>query len=281
MKNLKIILALCSVILVTACGEKSDGNQNSNSNKEQVATKDEIEKFSNMGFCMGSVTKGMSDGVELKDIANKYIKEIGTVNEKRAIGATYGKLIDECSAKIATKKDWASVQESNEAHLACISNAIPNELDRAFMINFVKGYVRIASDSTVDQKKMTISMVCADVPKSTESISNTGKTDAVATENGKFKSKNFTIVFSCEDSTGAGINLSLSQQLMSTLIQDPNAYSSVMSSSTYMQYCKPQSINMTNLDLLNNGELVKQINGKEFILIKQGPTATFGVIGSM
>jgi hypothetical protein len=164
------------IFLLTACGEKTDGNQNSlnsdkensASNKEQPATKAEIEKFGNMGFCMGSVTKGMSDGVELKDIATKHILEIGAIDKKRAIGSTYGKVIDECVKKIAAKKDWASVQESNDANAACISNAIPNELDRAFMLNFVKGYVRIASDSSIDQKKMTISIVCADIPATTE-----------------------------------------------------------------------------------------------------------------
>ena len=95
----------------------------------------------------------------------------------------------------------------------------------------------------------------------------------------KFNSKSFMIVFACEDQYGAGIDTQLSQQLISALQQGPGFFSSVMSSSTYMKYCKPYSLNMTNLELLNNGTLASRSDGKEYILIKQGPKTTFGVIG--
>ena len=97
--------------------------------------------------------------------------------------------------------------------------------------------------------------------------------------NQKFSSKSFMIVFACEDSNGSGIDIGLSQTLMSTLQNNSSAFSSVMTTSTYMKYCKPYSLNMTNLELLKNGTLYGQADGKEYILIKQGPTATFGVIG--
>ena len=97
--------------------------------------------------------------------------------------------------------------------------------------------------------------------------------------NQKFSSKSFMIVFACEDSNGSGIDIGLSQTLMSTLQNNSSAFSSVMTTSTYMKYCKPYSLNMTNLELLKNGTLYGQSDGKEYILIKQGPTATFGVIG--
>lgn len=94
-----------------------------------------------------------------------------------------------------------------------------------------------------------------------------------------FSSQRYTIVFSCEDSYAAGRDAALADNVMAALEQGPAVYSAVISDSTYAKYCRPTSINMTNLSLLKNGTLHSRNNGAEYILIKQGNTATFGVVG--
>lgn len=94
-----------------------------------------------------------------------------------------------------------------------------------------------------------------------------------------FSSQRYTIVFSCEDSYAAGRDSILADNVMAALEQGPAVYSAVISNSTYATYCKPTNINMTNLSLLKNGTLHSRNNGAEYILIKQGNTATFGVVG--
>lgn len=100
-----------------------------------------------------------------------------------------------------------------------------------------------------------------------------------ATNTYGFGSRSYTIVFSCEDSYGAGRDSALAENLISALQQGGGYFSSMMSTSTFMTYCKPATVNMTNLSLLKNGRLFSKSNGVEYILIKQGNTATFGVIG--
>ena len=94
-----------------------------------------------------------------------------------------------------------------------------------------------------------------------------------------FGSQRYTIVFSCEDSYAAGRDAALADNLISALEQGAGVFSRVMSNSTYATYCRPANINMTNLSLLKNGTLHSRNNGVEYILIKQGNTATFGVVG--
>ncbi len=100
-----------------------------------------------------------------------------------------------------------------------------------------------------------------------------------ATNNYGFNSRSYMIVFSCEDSYGAGRDSALAENLMSALQQGGTYFSSMMSTSTFMTYCKPSTVNMTNLSLLKNGRLFSRSGNTEYILIKQGNTATFGVIG--
>jgi hypothetical protein len=94
-----------------------------------------------------------------------------------------------------------------------------------------------------------------------------------------FNSQRYTIVFSCEDSYAVGRDAMLAENVIAALEQGPAIYSAVISNSTYASFCKPTNINMTNLSLLKNGRLYSRNNGAEYILIKQGNSATFGVVG--
>jgi hypothetical protein len=71
----------------------------------------------------------------------------------------------------------------------------------------------------------------------------------------------------------------LAENVIAALEQGPAIYSAVISNSTYASFCKPTNVNMTNLSLLKNGRLHSRNNGAEYILIKQGNSATFGVVG--